>query len=464
MSNEQSVNQGASTDVPEKNPGGGDAALGTAGNIEAIAAPGRKHYPALDGLRGLAILLVLFCHYAFILPVRGRVGASLEMLSFQGWVGVTLFFVLSGFLITGILVDSKGQPQYFKNFYARRFLRIFPLYYGVLAVELAILLVIKFGFAHAWLHLHNPQKLWAAMPWFWTYTTNIGQAFFHIHTVLQGHFWSLAVEEQFYFVWPLLVCFMPWRALVHSCLVLVALAFAVRFLLAGFGMGFAAYSFTPCQFDALGLGALIALAVRNSLSRVWLGKYSLRICTVAGLTAAAAIVIAVSFQINPTLLGSHSMRLAIRATHAPWLRFRSYPWFSAALYAPLDIAFAALLAAIVTGASAGLQRIFGWKPLRALGGYSYGLYVFHFIVFMVLGNLLIHFPRIRDATNNNMLSAIGLLLANLVISFALAVTSFHLYEKRFLKLKKYFPERATSMIKQDSASGIKHLASGISEQ
>ncbi len=354
--------------------------------------------------------------------------------------------MLSGFLITGILYDAKGQGHYFRNFYARRTLRIFPLYYGVLAVELAILLVIKFGFPHAWLHLHNPQKLWAAMPWFWTYTTNIGQAFFHIHTVLQGHFWSLAVEEQFYLVWPLLVCFLPWRALARSCLALVALAFAVRFLLAGFGSSFAAYSFTPCQFDALGLGALIALAMRNSLSRAWLGKYSLRICIVAGLAAAAAIVIAVSFRINPTLLGSHSVRLAITATHAPRMRFRSETWLSAALYAPLDIAFAALLAAVVTGSSAQLQSIFNWKPLRALGGYSYGLYVFHFIVFMVLGNLLIHFPRLRDATTNHMLPAIGLLLANLVISLTLAVASFHLYEKHFLKLKRYFPERGAAAV------------------
>lgn len=445
MSSEQSEHSEASPGAPGKSPeGGGGAALGTAGRIEEIAAPGRRHYPALDGLRGLAILLVLFCHYAFILPVRSRLGASLEILSFQGWIGVTLFFVLSGFLITGILYDAKGQRHYFRNFYARRTLRIFPLYYGVLAVELLILLVVKLGFPHAWLHLHNPQKLWAAMPWLWTYTTNIGLAFFHIHTVLEGHFWSLAVEEQFYLVWPLLVFFLPWRALVRSCLALVAMAFAVRFILAGIGDSFAAYSFTPCQFDALGLGALIALAMRNPLSHGWLRKYSLRTWVSAGLVAAVAIGIAVAFRINPTLLGTHSVRLAVGATHAPRMRFRSDPWLCAALYAPLDIAFAALLATIITGSSAGLQRLFSWRPLRALGGYSYGLYVFHFIVFMMLGNLLIHFPRIRNATTNDMLPAIGLLLTNLVISLTLAVASFHLYEKRFLKLKKNFPERVAA--------------------
>ena len=86
-------------------------------------------------------------------------------------------------------------------------------------------------------------------------------------------------------------------------------------------------------------------------------------------------------------------------------------------------------------------------PLRKLGKYSYGLYVFHFIVFMMLGNLLIHFPRVAKATTNHMLPALGLLLANLLISLTLAFASYHLYEKHFLKLKKYFPEKtATSSL------------------
>ena len=405
---------------------------------------GRKHFPELDGLRGLAILLVLFCHYAFILPVRGRIGASLEILSFQGWMGVTLFFVLSGFLITGILYDAKGQAHYFRNFYARRTLRIFPLYYGILVAELLILLVIRFGFPHAWLHLHNPQKLWAAMPWLSTYTTNIGQSFFHLHTVLEGHFWSLAVEEQFYLVWPLLVFLFPCRWLLKACAVLVVTAFLVRAALAANADPSAAYSLTPCQFDALGLGALAALLVRDKARYAMLKRYAPRALVAGGLLLAVMIGSAVALRLNPTLLGSHSVRMAGGTGHATWMRFRSLPWLSVSLYAPLDLACAALLAAVVTGASPFLQRVFNFGPLRKLGKYSYGLYVFHFIVFMMLGNLLVHFPRVAEATTNQMLPAFGLLSANLLISLTLAFCSYHLYEKHFLKLKKYFPERAAA--------------------
>ncbi len=451
---EQKKNSEAGSGVTGKNPmGGGGTALGTAGNIEEIAAPGRKHYPALDGLRGLAILLVLFIHYSQVLPVRGGLGADAEALAFQGWMGVTLFFVLSGFLITGILYDAKGQSHYFRNFYARRTLRIFPLYYGVLAVELAILLVIKFGFPHAWLHLHNPRKIWAAMPWLWTYTTNIGMAFGGMNPVIEGHFWSLAVEEQFYLVWPVVIFLLGRRGIIRVCLVLVATAFATRFLLTALGFGpYAAYSFTPCQFDALGLGALVAVLARESRASGWMRRYSVRIFTAAASVTVLTFVVLVAVRVNPASLGNMDVHIVRGGDTGGLVDFRDIPWLCDALYAPLDIAFAALLAAIVTGASAGLQRVFTWKPLRALGGYSYGLYVFHFIVFMVLGNLLIHFPRIRDATTNDMLPAIGLLLANLVISLTLAVASFHLYEKRFLKLKKYFPERVAAAVINDQRS------------
>ncbi|MGC2512156.1 MAG: acyltransferase, partial [Acidobacteriaceae bacterium] len=98
-----------------------------------VAGPSRRHVPALDGVRGLAILLVLVSHLMLFNDRTGsRVGDSLSALRGLGWVGVDLFFVLSGFLITGILFDTLHDPHYFRSFYMRRFLRIFPLYYGFL--------------------------------------------------------------------------------------------------------------------------------------------------------------------------------------------------------------------------------------------------------------------------------------------------------------------------------------------
>src|SRR5688572_8312610 len=124
-----------------------------------------QHWPALDGLRGTAILAVLVCHYAVLLPRAPAVG-WLE----NGWAGVDLFFVLSGFLITGILLDERGTPNYYRNFYARRALRIFPLYYGFLALTLLVALVVKLAASPA---AHEGLgHLWAAQPSLWTYTAN----------------------------------------------------------------------------------------------------------------------------------------------------------------------------------------------------------------------------------------------------------------------------------------------------
>ena len=159
------------------------------------------HIPALDGIRGLAILLVLLCHF----PLYGDMQPTIFIdklfyaMTRAGWCGVDLFFVLSGFLITGILYDAKGSRFFFRNFYMRRCLRIFPLYYGVLAVFFVIVpFVLPLG--------RNYELFLKDQAWYWSYLTNIKIAiegwpkFYAL-----AHFWSLAVEEQFYFVWPFVV-------------------------------------------------------------------------------------------------------------------------------------------------------------------------------------------------------------------------------------------------------------------
>ncbi len=174
------------------------------------------HIPVLDGIRGLAILLVMLAHFSGELVLKTHypiIGPIVTKLMLNGLLGVDLFFILSGFLITGILLKTKDFERYFLNFYVRRLLRIFPLYYGVLFVVFWVLpLFLEFD--------KTTQSLSSNQWWLWLYLTNFpghpnwdSSSIFHL-----GHFWSLAVEEHFYLVWPLVVFFCSTNLLKKICL------------------------------------------------------------------------------------------------------------------------------------------------------------------------------------------------------------------------------------------------------
>src|SRR5687767_5633954 len=217
--------------------------------------------PALDGVRGFAILLVLVLHFSAYGHELPRSGLLIDQLYYRvaaaGWIGVDLFFVLSGFLITGILYDAKGSPHYFRNFYIRRTLRIFPLYYGALILFLVI-------FPLLWPNHGGLRSMQNDGWWYWTYLSNLKIArdgwpqFGAI-----GHFWSLAVEEQFYLIWPLLVLALNRRQLQITCVLCLIAALAVRVVLNAQGNNPAAFVLTPARLDALAVGAYLALAARG---------------------------------------------------------------------------------------------------------------------------------------------------------------------------------------------------------
>ncbi len=208
-----------------------------------------RHLPALDGVRGLAIALVLLYH---VTPVRWASG---------GWVGVDLFFVLSGFLITGILWDGRHRPARARRFFVKRALRILPLYYGLLIL---IFVVVP---AMDPLHKTAYQALKSDEWWYWTYLQNWRIAFAHPNDGGSfGWFWSLAIEEQFYVVWPFVVWHASRDTIIRLCGAAIFSGLVIRVALLvlhapGSDSILFIYVLTPCRLDGLAVGALVAMAI-----------------------------------------------------------------------------------------------------------------------------------------------------------------------------------------------------------
>jgi len=362
--------------------------------------------PALDGVRGLAILLVL-AHNLNPFSSTGRpLERWIEYDSNFGWVGVQLFFVLSGFLITGILLDTRGAPRYLRAFFARRVLRIFPLYYGVLVGGLLVLPVL--GLAPHRL-LADPEH----RVWLWIYLVNWAEPLGRGVTAFP-HFWSLAVEEQFYFVWPFVVRRATPRRLLAICggVMIAALVARIAVRRAGLG-GEAAYMFTICRMDALAVGAAIAALIRLPAAHAWLVRRRGRIAAGAGALFVAGLV---------TTGGYARTGLADQT------------WG----YTILALVFAALVLLVVLDHERGRGRlgaIFQHRILRSFGTYSYGIYLFHQFINQLIGvplldRLLPHGVGIK--------AGLAYMLAVTAASYAVAFASYHAYEKHFLALKRHF--------------------------
>lgn len=219
-----------------------------------------KHIPTLDGLRAVAILLVLL-HMGGLRPTidnQHMLGSFLAILMDSGWIGVQLFFVLSGFLITTILLKTNNRDTFktLLNFYIRRALRIFPLYYSSLAILFT--LAITLNEAPEWLKnsfLHKWHFIFYLSNWITPFIDPF-----------MGHFWSLAVEEQFYFIWPILVLLINRNKLIWLCIILIIQAPIFRIcihLWQNPHIELVEYTWTPARLDGLLIGALLAILRLN---------------------------------------------------------------------------------------------------------------------------------------------------------------------------------------------------------
>jgi len=332
-----------------------------------------KQIPDLDGVRGIAILLVLLLHFSKLVNWYPLVKSAAV-----GWVGVNLFFVLSGFLITGILLDAKGSKRYFRNFYARRVLRIFPLYFGFLA----LVLMLSPWFVSA----PSVNALRRETPWYLSYLFNWRAASAQVPL---GHLWSLAVEEQFYLVWPFLVYVMSSRALKITCFGLIFGSCVFRVIAVAYGFPRFAYFATPACMEELAYGALGAVMVRESGSLWWRN----RALGVGAIGFVAVFAAARGFEPNKPLVITAGV-------------------------ASLSLSFFAIVLLAYAGNWSWLRAM----PLRWLGKYSYGLYI-------------LHFPIVLYCERWGGLAAAS---AGILASCGLAWISYTLYEQRFLKLKDRF--------------------------
>lgn len=370
---------------------------------------GPSHVPELDGIRGLAILGVLAVHFIGVLDTQSTWEHVVNRAASYGVWGVDLFFVLSGFLITGILDDARGQPRYFGNFYARRSLRIFPLYYFVLT-SIAVM-----NWLGASQYVPELSEISKVQAWFWTYTVN----FYLPHTgdfsiPYISHFWSLAIEEQFYLAWPWLVGLLSRRQAMRAAVGLTALALVLRIVLPLSGLDrLYALLLTPCRLDALCVGAWLALAMRDAHWSVSVAGRAALVSKISGAVVALLSVWLILLEkADPVIHAVRGTALAV--------------FFGTAIYLAASQDGPRLLKASL--------RV-GW--LRSLGKYSYGLYVYHGILGWHFHHIGV-FAACSAALGSRWLGLLVSASFGVGLSLAIAVLSFHCFEAPFLGLKRFF--------------------------
>jgi peptidoglycan/LPS O-acetylase OafA/YrhL len=353
--------------------------------------------PELDGLRGIAILLVMLHR------VYPRAAGGTPWPIEAGWIGVDLFFVISGFLIAGILIDSRGDAQFFRNFYARRVLRIFPLFYLLVGGML-----IAFPLLGHRQFLHD-----AGSPlWYLLQLGNVPEGLLgHNPPYWLGPVWSLAIEEQFYWTFPLLVAAVAPQRLARWLFAFAALALVARIAttIAIPDRERVQYLFTLCRLDTIAAGCLLAVLVRTpgfATVRHRLPRWLV-------LIASSAAVVAIATQLDRTTTFGRT-----------------------AGYSVVALAFAALVLLVVLKRDTRSTSLLRWAPLRYFGKICFGLYLLHRPADTLVTGMVGKLHLAQDA--------LVLVPIKIAVAVGLATLSWRLLETPCLRLKRYFSSKPAS--------------------
>jgi peptidoglycan/LPS O-acetylase OafA/YrhL len=367
----------------------------------------KTRFPALDGIRALAITMVFALHFG-----AGSHGGLLKLvksISRRGGMGVDLFFVLSGFLITGILYDTQSDSHFFARFFGRRSIRIFPIFYSVLAILLLLTPLLKYQWrlGHLAFPLYMGNFAMAVDP-------TLQDVHSTAHPVASAtliHFWSLCVEEQFYLIWPLVVWAVRDRMrLIFTAagLSVAALVLRIVFVLNISPAYYEAWMqhMLPFRMDALLIGALLALVLRGPLADSW--QRSCKWMFLLG----TGIVVAISVA-SPSLLS---------------------PWINTVGTSAVAIASAGLIGSALRSGSTAF-RFFNLRPLRILGKYSYGFYVYH----LIWGGAWSNFELgLATRLHSSVVATVATDVLSFGATFVAAKLSYDYFEVRFLRLKNRF--------------------------
>jgi peptidoglycan/LPS O-acetylase OafA/YrhL len=344
----------------------------------------------LDGVRGIAALMVMFFHFFQGLSTIDPVLLTIKKISLFGQTGVSLFFVLSGFLITRILVSTKESEHYFSYFYIRRCLRIFPLYYLFLIIFYFLIPLIS----------KIPVSELSLQVYYWIYLQDFARTFGWSSSG-PPHFWSLAVEEHFYLFWPFIIYYFDKRKIVYIIISIILVAMFTRIILVY--LNYEVFYFTFSRMDELAIGALLGIfEIKKKLQQ---GKKG----TERFLLFSLIILI-----ISTVLLWTYFSGEA-----NPVLQVTKFLFISGAYFT--------LIGYIITASeSLYIKKLLRSKFLIYTGKISYGLYVYHISCFWFIGYIFE-----SDSIVLNFFS-------HFFFSYLIATSSYYLFEQKFLRLKENF--------------------------